>query len=66
MKYRVYPAIFYCPFWCTATLQYVNKWLITQAVANWVTTDIVQNDCLIKENTLGFIGGEAANCSRSK
>ena len=29
------------PFWCTVPLQYVYKWLITQAMANWITTNIV-------------------------
>ena len=29
------------PFWYTVPLQYVYKWLITQAMANRVTTKIV-------------------------
>ena len=34
------PAKFHGPFWCTVPLQYVYIWLITQAMANWVTTNI--------------------------
>ena len=54
------------PFWCTVLLQYVYKWLITQAMANWVTIDIVQNERLIAENILSFVSVETVNCSLSK
>ena len=37
--YSMIPAKFYRPFWCTVPLQYVYKWLITQAIANRVTTN---------------------------
>ena len=43
----VFPAKFYHPFWCTVPLQYIYKWLITQAMANWVITNIVKNGRLI-------------------
>ena len=54
------------PFWCTVPLQYVHKWLITQAVALWATTYIVQNDRLIVETILSFVVDERVNCSLSK
>ena len=61
-----HPAKFYSPFWCTVPLQYVYKCLITQAIANWVTYNIVQNDYLFVESILSFVIGETINCSLSK
>ena len=43
------PAKFHRPSWCTVPLQYIYKWLITQAMANWVTIDKVKYDRLIVE-----------------
>ena len=45
-------------FWCTVPLKYVYKWLITQAMANWVTINIVLNDCLIVESILSLVDGQ--------
>ena len=33
---RASPGKIYRPFWGTAPLQYVYKWSITQAMANWI------------------------------
>ena len=49
------PAKFHHPFWCPVLLQYVYKWLITQAIANWVTSNKVQNDRLFVERIRGFV-----------
>ena len=46
--------------------QYLYKLLITQDMANWVTTNIVWNKCRIMESILSFVGDEAVNCSLSK
>ena len=60
------PAKFHRPFWRTVPLQYVYKWLITQATANWVIINIVFNDRLIVESFHSFVGTETVNCILSK
>ena len=35
------------PFLCTVPLLYVSRWLYTQAMTNWATTNTVWNDRLI-------------------
>ena len=57
---------FIAPFWSTVHLQYVYKWLITQAMSNWVTTNVVCHIRLFVESILNFVGGETVNCSLSK
>ena len=46
--------------------QYVYKWLITQAMAYWVTTNIVKNDHLIMARAFLVSWWKTANCCLSK
>ena len=47
-------------------LQYIYKWLITQAMDNWVITNIVKNDSLIVGRVFTLVGGVTVNYSLSK
>ena len=39
-SHRTDPGKILSPFWYTVPLQYAYKWLIAQAMANWVTSNI--------------------------
>ena len=48
----------------TFTVNY--KLLITQAIANWVTSNMLYNEHLFVESILSFVGSATVNCCLSK